>query len=133
MFLGQYVSAPMQETIAYLKLSYEGLAHEMSVPEMVLRDPVDGKMTRGQWVRFGRVLGLATTYSRVWASDAAISCPQPTRVVGVSRWAVAGESIGRRRIAGRDPVGLKPSPRSLTTLISNSRPQGLTAAKRRRV
>jgi hypothetical protein len=49
MFLGQYVSAPMQETIAYLKLSYEGLAHEMSVPEMVLRDPVDGKMTRGQW------------------------------------------------------------------------------------
>jgi hypothetical protein len=28
----------MQETIAYLKLSYTGLAHEMSIPEMVLRD-----------------------------------------------------------------------------------------------
>ncbi len=47
--------------------------------------------------------------------------------VGVRRsaeqcWAVAGESIGRGRIAGRDSVGLKPSPRSLTTLISNSRP-----------
>jgi hypothetical protein len=49
MFVGQYVSALMQETITYLKLSYEGLAHEMSIPELVLRDAVDGKMglTRG--------------------------------------------------------------------------------------
>ncbi len=64
MFLGQYVSALMQETITYLKLSYEGLAHEMSIPELVLRDAVDGKMglTRGQWVRFGKLLGLPTTY-----------------------------------------------------------------------
>lgn len=64
MFLGQYVSKLMQETIAYLKLPYDKLAHEMSIPEMVLRDAVDGKMglTRGQWVRFGKLLALPTTY-----------------------------------------------------------------------
>jgi hypothetical protein len=63
-FLGQYVSKLMQETITYLKLPYETLAHEMSVPEMVLRDAVEGKMglTRGQWVKLGRLLGLPTTY-----------------------------------------------------------------------
>jgi hypothetical protein len=63
-FLGQYVSKLMQETIAYLKLSYESLSHEMSIPELVLRDAVEEKMglTRGQWVRFGRLLGLPTTY-----------------------------------------------------------------------
>ena len=40
------------------------LAHEMSIPELVLRDAVEGKMglTRGQWVKFGRLLGLPTTY-----------------------------------------------------------------------
>ena len=64
MFLGQYVSALMHETIAYLKLPYDKLAHEMSIPELVLRDAVEGKMglTRGQWVKFGRLLGLPTTY-----------------------------------------------------------------------
>jgi hypothetical protein len=64
MFLGQYVSALMLETIKYLKLSYAGLAHQMSIPEMVLRDAVEGKMglTRGQWVRLGKALGLPTTY-----------------------------------------------------------------------
>jgi hypothetical protein len=64
MFLGQYVSALMLETIKYLKLSYAGLAHEMAIPEMVLRDAVEGKMglTRGQWVRLGKALGLPTTY-----------------------------------------------------------------------
>lgn len=64
MFLGQYVSLLMQETIAYLKLPYDKLAHEMSIPELVLRDAVEGKMglTRGQWVRFGKLLGLPTTY-----------------------------------------------------------------------
>ena len=64
MLLGQYVSKLMQETITYLKLPYDKLAHQMSIPEMVLRDAVEGKMglTRGQWVRFGRLLGLPTTY-----------------------------------------------------------------------
>ena len=54
----------MQETIAYLKLPYGELAHEMPVPELVLRDAVEGKisLTRGQWVKFGRLLGLPTTY-----------------------------------------------------------------------
>jgi hypothetical protein len=53
----------MQETIAYLKLPYDKLAHEMSIPELVLRDAVEGKMglTRGKWVKFGRLLGLPTT------------------------------------------------------------------------
>ena len=64
MFLGPYVSKLMQETITYLKLSYVGRAHEMSIPELVLRDAVEGKMglTRGQWVRFGKILGLPTSY-----------------------------------------------------------------------
>ncbi len=64
MFLGQYVSALMQETIAYLKLPYDKLALDMSIPEMVLRDAVEGKMglTRGQWVKCGRLLALPTTY-----------------------------------------------------------------------
>jgi hypothetical protein len=64
MFLGQYVSKLMQETITYLKLPYETLAHQMSIPELVLCDAVEGKMglTHGQWVRFGKILGLPTTY-----------------------------------------------------------------------
>ena len=63
-FAAQFVSALMLETIKYLKLSYEGLGHEMAIPEMVLRDAVEGKMglTRGQWVRLGKALGLSTTY-----------------------------------------------------------------------
>jgi hypothetical protein len=63
-FVGQYVSALMQETIAYLKLPYDKLAHEMSIPELVLRDAVEGRMrlTRGQWVKLGKILGLPTTY-----------------------------------------------------------------------
>ncbi len=52
LFLDQYVSALTQETIAYLKLSYGDLALRMFLPEMVLRDAVEGKMglTRGPWV-----------------------------------------------------------------------------------
>jgi hypothetical protein len=63
-FAGQYVSSLMLEEIRYLKLSYEGLAQEMSIPEMVLRDAVEGKMglTRGQWVKLGQRLSLPTTY-----------------------------------------------------------------------
>jgi len=64
MFLGQYVSKLIQETIAYLELPYDKLAHQMSIPEMVLRDAVEGKMglTRGQWIRLGKMLGLPTSY-----------------------------------------------------------------------
>jgi hypothetical protein len=63
-FAGQYVSSLMLEEIRYLKLSYEGLSQEMSIPEMVLRDAIKGKMvlTRGQWVRLGQRLSLPTTY-----------------------------------------------------------------------
>jgi len=54
----------MQETITYLKKSYRGLAQEMSIPEMVLLDAVQGKLglTRGQWLKLGQLLGLATTF-----------------------------------------------------------------------
>jgi hypothetical protein len=63
-FLGQYVSSLTKETILYLKLSYSGLAQQMSIPEMVLRDATEGKMglTRGQWIKLGQILGLATSY-----------------------------------------------------------------------
>jgi hypothetical protein len=40
---GQYVSALVQETITYLKLPYGKLVHEMSIPELVSRDEVEGK------------------------------------------------------------------------------------------
>jgi hypothetical protein len=63
-FAGQYLSSLMLEEIKYLKLSYKGLAQEMSIPEMVLRDAIEGKMglTRGQWVKLGQRLSLPTTY-----------------------------------------------------------------------
>src|SRR5450631_923459 len=63
-FAGQYVSSLMLEEIKYLKLPFGGLAQEMSIPEMVLRDAIEGKMglTRGQWVRLGQRLSLPTTY-----------------------------------------------------------------------
>jgi hypothetical protein len=63
-FAGQYVSSLMLETIRYLNLSYRDLALRMFLPEMVLRDAVEGKMglTRGQWVRLGKELELPTTY-----------------------------------------------------------------------
>jgi hypothetical protein len=52
MFLGQYVSCLIQETIAYLKLSYSDLAVAMFIPEMVLRDAVRtenvSRVSRGQ-------------------------------------------------------------------------------------
>jgi len=50
MFLGEYVSRLMQETITFLELSYDGLAHEMWIPELVMGDAVEGKMglTHGQ-------------------------------------------------------------------------------------
>jgi hypothetical protein len=54
----------MLETLKHLKLSYARLAHEMAIPEMVLRDAVEAKMglSRGQRVRLGKALGLPTTY-----------------------------------------------------------------------
>lgn len=63
-FLGQYVSSLMRETIKYLQLSYADLAPKMFIPEVLLRDAVEGKMalTRGQWIRLGHLLDLPTTY-----------------------------------------------------------------------
>jgi hypothetical protein len=62
--MGQYVSSLMQETITYPKLSYSDLALTMFVPEMVLRDAVGPKiaLTRGQWGRLSKLLGLPTTF-----------------------------------------------------------------------
>jgi hypothetical protein len=36
----------------------------MFIPEIVLRDAVEEKMTltRGQWIKLGQILGLPTTY-----------------------------------------------------------------------
>jgi hypothetical protein len=64
MFLGQYVSSLMQETIRYLKLPFDKLARELSIPELILRDAVEGRtgLTRGQWVKFGRMFSLPTLY-----------------------------------------------------------------------
>ena len=42
----EQADAGNDQTITYLKLSYVGLAHEMSIPELVLRDAVEGKMGR---------------------------------------------------------------------------------------
>ncbi len=40
----------MQETITYLKVSYEGLAHEMSIPELVLRGSESDFATTTAWL-----------------------------------------------------------------------------------
>ena len=63
-FAGQYLSSLIEETIRYLKLSHNGLAQEMSIPEMVLRDAVQGKLglTRGQWVKLGELLKMTTSF-----------------------------------------------------------------------
>ena len=75
-FLGQYVNSLMQETITYLKLPYDKLAREMSIPELVLRDAVDGKMglTREQWVRFGKLLGLPSLRARSTPHHHSLRC-----------------------------------------------------------
>jgi hypothetical protein len=46
------VSKLMQETITYLKVSYEGLAHEMSIPELVLRGSESDFATTTAWFLF---------------------------------------------------------------------------------
>jgi len=63
-FSGQFVSLLIQETITCLKISYKRLAHELSIPEVVLRDAVQGKLgfTRPQWVRLAQLLKLPTTF-----------------------------------------------------------------------
>ena len=63
-FAGQYVSLLVQETITYRKMSYKGLAQEMSMPETIIREAIQGKLglTRGQWVKLGQLLSLATTF-----------------------------------------------------------------------
>jgi hypothetical protein len=50
------------ETLTYLKLSYSDLALRRFIPEMVLRDAVNGNMglSLGQWIRLGKVRGLPT-------------------------------------------------------------------------
>jgi hypothetical protein len=85
MFLGQYVSSLMQETIAYLKLPFDKLAHQMSIPELVLRDAVGGQdgtdtRTMGQiWPFAGSANDLypATRRAR-W--DALLGNLLPTRL-----------------------------------------------------
>ncbi|HTT24805.1 MAG TPA: hypothetical protein VMG82_38170 [Candidatus Sulfotelmatobacter sp.] len=64
-FLGQFVSSLMQETITCLKVPYDKLAQEMSTPELVLRDAVQGKLgfTRPQWNKLAQSLNLPTTFT----------------------------------------------------------------------
>jgi hypothetical protein len=63
-FLGQFVSLLLQETIICLNVPYKRLAQDMSIPEVVLRDAVQGKLgfTRSKWVRVGQLLNLPTTF-----------------------------------------------------------------------
>jgi len=63
-FLGQYLSLLVQETMTYRKTRFSDLAREMSISEMVLQEAVQGRLplTRRRWVRFGQLLGLSTTF-----------------------------------------------------------------------
>jgi hypothetical protein len=63
-FLGRYLSLLVQETITHRKIQYSDLAREMSIPEMVLQDAIQGNLalSRGQWVRLGQLLKLPTTF-----------------------------------------------------------------------
>ena len=44
----------------YKKSSYSELAHAMSLPELILKDAVEGQvgLRRGQWNKIGKLLGL---------------------------------------------------------------------------
>jgi len=63
-FLGQYLSLLVQETITSRKSRYSDLARGMSMSEIVLQEAVQGKLplTRGRWVRFVQLLGLSTMF-----------------------------------------------------------------------
>lgn len=63
MFLGQYQCADAGNNCLSQTVLRGSGARDV-VPEMVWHDAVDGKMglTRGQWVEFGGLLGLPTTY-----------------------------------------------------------------------
>jgi hypothetical protein len=63
-FLGYYLSLLVQETITYRRIRYGELAREMSLPEKLLQDAVQGQLglTRGHWVKLGQLLSLATNF-----------------------------------------------------------------------
>lgn len=87
-FLGQYVSLLVQETVSYLKLSYKGLAQEMSMPETIIREAVQGKvgLTRGHWIKLGQLLKIATNFQLVKSERNGAPCwevcypPVPARI-----------------------------------------------------
>lgn len=64
-FLGEYLSSLMQETASCLKMPHKELAHQLSIPEAVLQDALEGKISlkRGKWVKLGQLLSLSTTFA----------------------------------------------------------------------
>jgi hypothetical protein len=87
-FLGQYITLLVLETVICLKLSYKGLAQKMSMPETVLREAMQGKLglTRGQWVKLGQLLKIATNFQLVKSERNGAPCwevcypPVPARI-----------------------------------------------------
>ena len=75
-YLGQYVSLLMQETVTCLKLSYKGLAQEMSMPETIIREAIQGKLglTRGHWAKLGQLLRIATNFQLVKNERNGVPC-----------------------------------------------------------
>jgi len=75
-YLGQYVSLLMQETVTCLKLSYKGLAQEMSMPETIIREAIQGKLglTRGHWAKLGQLLRIATNFQIVKNERNGVPC-----------------------------------------------------------
>lgn len=63
-YVGRYIGSLIDETVRYKKTSYAELAHAMSLPELILKDAVEGQigLRRGQWNKIGELLGLPTTF-----------------------------------------------------------------------
>lgn len=78
----------MQETVTCLKLSYKGLAQEMSMPDTVIQEAVQGKwgLTREQWVKLGQLLKIATNFQLIKSERNGVPCwevcypPVPARI-----------------------------------------------------
>ncbi len=63
-FLSEYISRLVQETIRYRALPCKKLAQQVNIPSPALQVAIEGQLglTRGQWNMLGQVLGLTAKF-----------------------------------------------------------------------
>jgi hypothetical protein len=105
-YVGQYIRSLIEETVRYKKSSYSELAHAMSLPELILKDAVEGQvgLRRGQWNKIGKLLGLPTTFQL-----------RPGEHDGILRWELVYPPVPFRisREEHRVPLAAFREPRTL--------------------